>query len=123
MDMTRAEDIAAWIEDELRVTVIDRAQTNVLACEDYEAFMRGLRVGTLRHTGDPGLRRHAMNAIARTLPGGRRKFDRPSTSRTASKQDVRVIDALVAAAMVNQYAETPPLPKRSVYEDRYAAAS
>jgi hypothetical protein len=42
-----------------------------------------------------------MNAIARKVPGDKRVFDRPSTSRNASKQDQRVIDALKAAAMVH----------------------
>jgi Terminase large subunit, ATPase domain len=104
MDMERAEDVAAWLEDQLAVTVIDRGQSNVLHAEDYENFMEGLRSGTLKHTGDPGLRRHVMHAIARTLPGGRRRFDRPSQSRAKRRQDERVIDALTAAGMVNTYA-------------------
>jgi phage terminase large subunit-like protein len=120
MDMGRAEDVAAWLEDELGVTVIDRGQSNVHHCEDYEAFMAGLRNGTLRHTGDPGLRRHVMNAVARLLPGGRRRFDRPTSARTAAKQDERVIDALTAAAMVVQHT-TRAEPQQSVYEERFAA--
>jgi phage terminase large subunit-like protein len=104
IDMERAEDIAAWLEDELAVTVIDRGQSNPLHAEDYENFMEGLRNGTLKHTGDPGLRRHVMHAVARTLPGGRRRFDRPSQSRAKRRQDERVIDALSAAGMVNTYA-------------------
>ena len=62
--------------------------------------MKGLRTGKLWHTGDLGLRRHAMNAIARTLPGDKRRFDRPSQSRARRRQTVRVIDALTASAMV-----------------------
>jgi hypothetical protein len=42
-----------------------------------------------------------MNAIARKVPGDKHVFDRPATSRNASKQDQRVIDALKAAAMVH----------------------
>jgi hypothetical protein len=122
MDMERAADIASWIEDELDVTVIDRGQSNKLACADYEAFMKGLRNGTLKHTGDLQLRRHAMNAIARRLPGGDFRFDRPSTVRQNAKaQDRRVIDALTAAGFVVEHSERSPT-KRSVYEDRYAAA-
>jgi phage terminase large subunit-like protein len=104
IDMERAEDVSAWLEDELAVTVIDRGQSNLAHAEDYENFMSGLRNGTLRHTGDPGLRRHVMHAIARTLPGGRRRFDRPSQSRAKRRQDERVIDALTAAGMVNTFA-------------------
>jgi phage terminase large subunit-like protein len=122
MDMERAADIAHWIEDELGVTVIDRGQTNKLACADYEAFMDGLRNGTVRHTGDNGLRRHVLNAVARRLPGGDHRFDRPSSTRQNAKaQDRRVIDALTAAAMVVEHSNRAPV-RRSVYEERYAAA-
>jgi hypothetical protein len=122
MDMERAGDIAAWLEDELGVTVIDRQQSNRFACADYEAFMDGLRNGTLRHTGDPGLRSHVLHAIARRLPGGDRRFDRPVQSRhNLHEQDRRVIDALTAAGMVVEHSTRAPR-RRSVYEERYATA-
>jgi phage terminase large subunit-like protein len=118
MDMSRAEDIAAWIEDELGVTVIDRGQGNKDAVADYEAFMDGLRNGTLKHTGCHGLRAHVLHAIARRLPGGDHRFDRPSTVRqNVRAQDRRVIDALTGAAMVVEHS-TQAAPKRSVYEER-----
>jgi len=118
MDMERAADIASWIEDELGVTVIDRTQSNKLACADYEAFMDGLRNGTLKHTGDPGLRSHVLHAIARRLPGGDYRFDRHSTVRQNKReQDRRVIDALTAAAMVVEHSNRAPA-KRSVYAQR-----
>jgi hypothetical protein len=123
MDMERAADIGSWIEDELGVTVIDRSQTNKLACGDFEAFMDGLRNGTLKHTGDHGLKAHVLNAIARRLPGGDHRFDRPSASRRSiGQQDRRVIDALTAAAMVVEHSTRDVEPPRSVYEDRFAAA-
>jgi len=123
MDMERAADIGSWIEDELGVTVIDRSQTNKLACGDFEAFMDGLRNGTLKHTGDHGLKAHVLNAIARRLPGGDHRFDRPSASRRSiGQQDRRVIDALTAAAMVVEHSIRDVEPPRSVYEDRFAAA-
>lgn len=102
MDMTDGEDIAAWAADELGVTVVDRPQGNSYAVADYKNVMRGLRTGLLRHVPRcPHLTQHAMNAIGWRLPKGDVKFERPSPSRTsASKQDVRVIDALVAAGMV-----------------------
>ena len=61
-----------------------------------------MRDGTLRHTGHRELRRHVLNAIARSLPGDQRRFDRPSTSRNtkAGRQERRVIDCLTAASMV-----------------------
>jgi hypothetical protein len=122
MDMGRAEDIAAWLEDELGVRVIDRTQSNVMAVEDYNSFMDGLRNGTLKHTGDLGLKLHVLHAIARRLPGGDYRFDRPSAQRgNAREQDRRVIDALTAASFVVQHS-TREAPKKSVYEDRYASA-
>jgi hypothetical protein len=120
MDMSRAEDIAAWIEDEMGVTVIDRDQGNKHAVADYNAFMDGLRNGTVKHTGDAGLRSHVLHAIARKLPGGDYRFDRHSTVRqNVREQDRRVIDALTAAAMVVENSSRAPA-KVSVYEERFA---
>ena len=123
MDMHRAEDIAAWIEDDLGVPVIDHAHgKSTTHVQDYNAFMDGLRNGTLKHTGHDGLRAHVLNAIARKLPGGDYRFDRPSSVRSnAGAQDRRVIDALTAAAMVVEHSNRGK-PKVSVYESRYAAA-
>jgi phage terminase large subunit-like protein len=118
MDMERAADIASWIEDGLGVVVIDRGQSNKLACADYEAFMDGLRNGTLKHTGDSWLRSHVLHAIARRLPGGDHRFDRPSSVRqNVRAQDRRVIDALTAAAMVVEHSNRA-VPKKSVYAER-----
>jgi phage terminase large subunit-like protein len=125
-DKTKAQDTLLWMENERGVTVVDQAQGTQNEALEYERFMEALRGGAtpdekerrepwLRHTGDSVLRRHVMNAIARKLPGDRRSFDRPSTSRTAARQDVRVIDALKAASMVNAVAaaEFSAPPKRS----------
>ena len=117
MDMASAEDIAAWIEDTMSVKVIDhvhkRQTTHV---EDYAAFTDGLRNGTLKHTGDQGLRAHVLNAIARRLPGGDYRFDRASQQRgAATMQDKRVVDALTAAAMVVQHS-TRAQPRESEFD-------
>jgi hypothetical protein len=101
MDTTDGEDIAAWAADELGCTVIDRPQGNTLAVKDYKNVMRGLRTGLLRRVRNaPGLTQHSMNAIAWRLPGGDTKFERPNPSRSKAKQDLRVIDALVAGGFV-----------------------
>jgi len=123
MDMSGsgAIDVGSWIEDELHITVIDRAQTPKLKVGDYNAFMEGLRNGTVKHTGDVDLRSHVLHAIARRLPGGEYTFDRPSQVRQGRAQDRRVIDALTAAAMVVEHSNRAK-PARSVYEDRYAAS-
>ncbi len=105
MDMTRAEQLAVWIETELGAKVLDRVQSNTWAAQDYERFMEALRLGWLKHTGDQGLTSHALNAIAKQLGPGMVRFDRPSSTRaTASEQPQRVIDALTAAAMVHAVA-------------------
>lgn len=112
MDMSRAEQLAAWIESDIGAVVIDRSQSNVFAVQDYTRFMEALRGGILWHSGDPGLTRHVLNAIARLLPFGDARFDRPAEARVSSEQDRRVIDALTAAAMVNSFAsvmETEPV--------------
>jgi phage terminase large subunit-like protein len=103
MDMTDGAQLSQWIEEELGAEVVDRSQVNSLACLDYARFMEALRMGWLKHTGDRGLRSHALNAVAKMLPQGDVKFERPKASRTvrAELQRRRVIDALVAAAMVH----------------------
>jgi hypothetical protein len=112
MDTSRAEQLGMWIETHLGALVIDRQQTNSLAVEDFEAFMEALRLGWLKHSGDAGLTAHAMNAVAKMLPMGDSRFDRPSQSRTGNDQERRVIDALTAAAMVNHTAMLPIEPVR-----------
>jgi phage terminase large subunit-like protein len=112
MDTSSAEQLGEWIGQHLNATVVDRQQTNPLAVLDYDRFMEALRMGWLFHTGDPGLTQHALNAVARILPLGDARFDRPHQSRRDNRQqDVRVIDALVAAAMAHStaFAEVEPL--------------
>jgi phage terminase large subunit-like protein len=111
MDMSRAEQLASWIEAEIGALVIDRSQTNTFAVQDFDRFMEALRKGWLWHTGDEALTRHALNAIARGLPQGDTRFDRPSQTRMSAEQDRRVIDALSAASMVHSLAAGPtPAP-------------
>ncbi len=119
MDMHRADATAEWIEDELGIAVIDHqqrmTQTHV---SDYLAFMNALREGHVKHNGDQTLRAHVLNAIARRLPGGDYRFDRPNASRgSARAQDRRVIDGLTAAAMVVEFSNSGE-PAVSVYEAR-----
>ena len=104
MDTSKAEQLASWAETELGCTVVDRQQTNAMACLDYARFVEGLSNGWLKHTGDPGLTAHVMNAVARVLPGGDARFDRPAHNRRTPDQSRRVIDALTAAAMVHSTA-------------------
>jgi hypothetical protein len=57
------------------------------------------------------MRKHVMNAIARSLPSDKRRFDRPSQGRAKRKQETRVIDALMAASWVNSFLANPPEPE------------
>lgn len=109
MDISYAADIAAWIESEIGATVLDRSQTNQWAAEDYARFMEGLRNGTLKHSGDDALKQHALNAVARILPMGDPRFDRPAETRNTSMQERRVIDALTSASMVYGIASMQPV--------------
>ena len=119
MDTSKAEQLGMWAEAEFECLVIDRPQTNPRAAEDFERFMDALRRGWLHHTGDAGLTSHALNAVARILPFGDARFDRPSQTRISAEQERRVIDALTAASMVHTFATTRPAPEPpSVYESQ-----
>lgn len=115
MDTSRAEQLAMWIEQEFGCTVVDRAQTNQFATDDYSKFMEALRSGWLKHPGDATFTKHALNAIARILPYGDARFDRPSQTRQGGDQDRRVIDALTAASMVHALAAVPPEPEEALF--------
>jgi phage terminase large subunit-like protein len=100
MDTTKAEQLAQWAQEQLGCEVIDRAQSNSFQVRDYEKVMEGLRQRTLWHMGDQELSRHALNAVAKMLPGGQVRFDRSRSTRQSPGQERRVIDALTAAGMV-----------------------
>ncbi len=113
MDPTRAEQLAIWIADTFGATVIERAQSASLQVRDYERFMEALRSGWLFHSGDEALTRHALNAVARVDRFGAARFERPSPTRYAGPAiDRRVIDALIAGAMV--HAEVASLPAKTI---------
>lgn len=103
MDPTRGEQLAVWIEREIGAMVVERQQTPALLAQDFARFMEGLRNGVLKHTGDPGLTRHALNASQKILPRGDSVFERPARSRGGGLElnTRRVVDALDAAAMVH----------------------
>lgn len=111
MDISRAEQLASWVAETIGAEVIERPTSTTFAVQDYDRFMEALRNGWLKHSGDPGLTSHVLNAIAKTLPGGDTRFDRPSQTRQSAEQDRRVIDGLSAAAMVNAQAANRPEPE------------
>lgn len=104
MDPDRGAEIAAWLEGDLGVEVVEHGQSHEPMTLAYDRFMEAVRNGWLEHPRDPELTEHVLNAIAKVLPDGRARFDRPSTSRSQSGQRRRVIDALIAAVMVHSVA-------------------
>jgi phage terminase large subunit-like protein len=101
MDPDRATEIAAWVDEEFNVEPTAHGQ-GVDMYEAYDAFMEGVRNDWIRHPGDPTFTEHVLNAVAKVQADGRTRFDRPVASRTDNEaQRRRVIDALIAAAMVN----------------------
>ncbi len=100
IDPDRAAEIAEWLEDELGVEVVEHLQTNQPMTLAYERWMEAMRNRRFRHPRDPEFTEHVLNAVAKILPDGRARFDRPSTSRAQVGQRRRVIDALIAAAIV-----------------------
>jgi phage terminase large subunit-like protein len=105
MDTSRAEQLGEWISQQFGAVVVDRSQTNEKAVADYDRFMEALREGWLHHSNDATLTQHVLNAVARVLPSGDARFDRPIQSRRdVQAQDVRVIDGLTAASMAHSVA-------------------
>ena len=105
MDTSRAEQLATWAEREFGCTVLDVSQGIPVQVEEYERFMEALRMGWIKHTGDPEFTRHVLNAVAKIQRGGDPIFERPHQSRrSVDEQDRRVIDGLKAAAMVHRVA-------------------
>lgn len=102
MDVHRAEQLGAWIATTIGATVVDRGQGNVFAVNDYERWMEAMRMRWLRWSRpNVELTQHVMNAVARILPGGDTRFDRPKEARQSKEQRRRVIDGLSAASMVH----------------------
>jgi phage terminase large subunit-like protein len=96
--------IAGWLEDVIGAEVVAHAQSHSPMAQAYERWMEGLREGWIWHTGDREFTSHVLNAVAKLLPGGQARFDRPVQSRGGDQQDRRVIDALIAASMVHSVA-------------------
>lgn len=95
------EQLHFWIEQELGVEVVSHSQKTAPMSLAASRFMEALRDGTLRHVADPVLTRHVLNAVARDLPDGTFKFERPVSSRSSQTEAPRrEIDALIAASMV-----------------------
>jgi phage terminase large subunit-like protein len=95
------EQLASWLETDLGVQVVAHSQKTAPMALAAARFMEALRGDRLRHTQDPDLTRHVLNAVLKELPDGAVKFVRPAESRASDEEAPRrEIDALIAAAMV-----------------------
>jgi len=104
MDMSKAEEMAVWLMEDLGVRVVDHSSKPEPMALAYERWMEAMREGWLGVSRDAEFIRHILNAAEKLLPGGRTRFDRASSSRSPGKQDERVWDALDAAHRVNSVA-------------------
>jgi len=121
MDTNFGAEIAEWLETELGARVVAHSQTDLPMARAYERFMEALRNGWLHHPRHAGLTRHVLNAVPHVTRTGLTRFERPAQSRNAKDQDSRVIDALIAASMVNSVAASNEKPKRQKLDlDEYA---
>ena len=102
MDVSNAEDIGAWIEDELNCEPRRPRPVEQVCLRGLREVHGGAEDRAGSAHGDRDLTRHVLNAISRPATYGDLRFDRPSQQRGSAKlQDVRVIDRLTAAAMVH----------------------
>jgi phage terminase large subunit-like protein len=113
MDPAKGGDqLASWLRDELgidNIVVVEQSPDQM--ADVAEKFKQGIRDAGFDHSRDPGLKSHAMNAVDRPTADGRARFDRPQQTRSAKGQPRRVIDALIAAAMV--YYAAVAVPRRA----------
>ena len=103
MDMSNGATIANWLDKEFDIRVVDRTQSAAMAALGYSRWMDAMSRGFLKHSGDAGLSKHVLNAVAKPLGEGAAKFARPAESRrgSAAQHAARVIDALTAAEMIH----------------------
>lgn len=92
------EVIAQDIEDELDLAVVAHSQKPAVMAQAAERFYAAVREGNLRHPRDDSLTRHVLNGHRKATDDGRWRFVKEN------KQSRKVIDALIAAAMVHNVA-------------------
>lgn len=108
---TGGEIIAQDLEDELGLDVVAHSQKPGPMAQAAERFYAAVSERAIRHSGDPILSRHVLNAHRRSTQDGRWSFVKES------KQSKKHIDALIAVAIAHNMA----IEERdgvSVYEER-----
>jgi phage terminase large subunit-like protein len=92
------EVVAQDLEDELGLEVVAHSQKPAPMAQAAERFYAAVREGKVRHPRDDVLTRHVLNAHRKATDDGRWRFVKEN------KQSRKVIDALIAAAMVHNVA-------------------
>lgn len=103
------EQFAQWLEDELGLTVIAHSQDPSPMSDAAQRLMTAIRERQIVHPDDQDLNAHVLAGHQKTVSGEKWKFVKP-------KRGGRVIDALIALAMVHSIASDHS--GHSVYEDR-----
>jgi phage terminase large subunit-like protein len=92
------EVVAQDIEDELGLDVVAHSQKPAPMAQAAERFYAAVREGKLHHPRNDILTRHVLNAHRKATDDGRWRFVKEN------KQSRKVIDALIASAMVHNIA-------------------
>jgi phage terminase large subunit-like protein len=92
------EVVAQDLEDELGLEVVAHSQKPAPMAQAAERFYAAVREGKLHHPRNDTLTRHVLNAHRKATDDGRWRFVKEN------KQSRKVIDALIAAAMVHNIA-------------------
>jgi phage terminase large subunit-like protein len=94
-------------------TVIEHSQDPAPMAEASMGFATAVGEGTIEHPGDPEFTAHVLAAKAKTTSGEKWRLHAPDTRRGQRKQgvqegdDIPVIDAAIAAAMLHHVATAP----------------
>lgn len=117
------EAVAQELEEEHGLVVIEHSQDPSPMADASMGFAEAVGARLIDHPDDPEFSAHVLTAIAKTTSGEKWRFDKPGKRRGQRKQgrqegeDVEVIDAAIAAAMVHRVATAPQPPEidRSAY--------
>lgn len=97
-DPSRNAEVFADDLEDAGFEVVGHSQQPGPMAQAAERFYSAIREGKLRHPADPAFTRHVLNAVKRSTVEGAWAFVKES------KSSEKHIDALIAAAMVHNYA-------------------
>jgi phage terminase large subunit-like protein len=104
---------SAEVLEERGLKMVEFPQTHSRMVPASNSLYDIVREGNLVHDGDPDFKRQVMAGVAAETDQG---------WRISKKKSRAKIDALIALALGADLAWQVEEPKRSVYEERYAAA-